>query len=211
LYCPAHLLVLPYHKKKEGGGRYQPLACFAKRPINFNHDPSPAPVQQSATSPCPSLELAGQLSDISLCENHPTSLLPEVGRNGAVFSPLRSDAAPAPQTLNTHPTLVLFVDTGLGPAMSPLASPMVPYTAAFATNIKLLQRIKQNKALVQKLCRDHQDQAHVISSLHQRLRRAKQATKKLQPVLRLLEDEEVEARPNQSRYYHRKNHNDRFQ
>jgi hypothetical protein len=64
---------------------------------------------------------------------------------------------------------------------------------------------------VQKLHRDHQDQAYVISRLHQRLRQAKQATKKLQPVLRLLEDGEGETMPNQSLYYHRKNHNERFQ
>jgi hypothetical protein len=200
----------PTAKQKNGGGRYQPLGGFIKWRINFNYDTTTAPVQQSATSPCPSLELASHLSDISLVDNHPTPLLPVVGWNGAVFSPLRHDAAATPQFMNSPPnTSVLFMDTGaLPPVMSPLASPRVPYI--FALNVKLLRTIEQNQALVQKLHRDHQDQAHLISSLQQWLRQAKQATKKLQAVLRLLEDEEGETLPNESQFYHRKNNNKQF-
>jgi hypothetical protein len=121
------------------------LTGFDKWRISFIYDhATPPPVQQSATSPCPSLELAGQLSDIFvLIENHPTPLLPEVGWNGAVFSLFCHDAAATPQFINRHPTSLLFVDNGAGPAMSPLASPTVPYTIAFASKVKLLQRIKK--------------------------------------------------------------------
>jgi hypothetical protein len=90
LNCTAKRTSWHFPTTKKNGLLYQPLAAVVKRHIAFedmegessaiatptraDHDQ-----QQSATSPCPSLELAGQLSGMSLVEETETSLLPEVG------------------------------------------------------------------------------------------------------------------------------------
>jgi hypothetical protein len=214
--CSAHHTSWHFPTTKKKQGRiYQPLAGALKRRLDFDitlpSAAATAPEQEPrTTSPCPSLELACRMSDMSLTKESDNNLLPEVGRNGAIFSPPRNGAVADPLPHRSPPS-TLIIRRGQSPEMSPLAEREDLHTEAIALNLQLTQKIEQTQELVQQLRKDLLEQSSLVFSFKLRLRRAKKANKKLQPVLSLLDDNENDPEPGQLRLYYRKKQNDSFQ